>query len=51
VDEMQERQVVTESNQDRIRQGETAHHLRSILIGSCALVILQLIAIAAFFKP
>ncbi|MBV8104490.1 MAG: hypothetical protein JO223_07685 [Hyphomicrobiales bacterium] len=51
MDQMQERPVVTESNQDRIRQGETGHHLRYILIGSCALVILLFIAITAFLKP
>lgn len=51
VDEMQERPVVTESNQDQIRQGETGHHLRYILIGSCALVVLLFIAITAFLKP
>ena len=51
MDEMQKPPVVTKSNQDRIRQGETGHHLRYILIGSCALVILLFIAIAALFKP
>jgi hypothetical protein len=51
VDEMQERPVVNESNEDRIRAGETGHHLRYILLGSCALVIILFIAIAAFLKP
>jgi hypothetical protein len=51
VDDMRERPVVNESNDDQIRAGETGHHLRYILIGSCALVIIRFIAIAAFLKP
>ena len=48
MDDTQERPVVNESNEDRIRQGETGHHLRYILMASCALVILLFIAIAGF---
>jgi len=51
VGEMQELPVVNESNQDRIRQGETGHHLRYILIISCALVVVLFVAIAALLKP
>jgi hypothetical protein len=51
VDDMQERPVVNESNEDQIRAGETGHHLRYILFGSCALVIILFIAIAAFMRP
>jgi len=51
VGDMQQQPVVNESNQDQIRQGETGHHLRYILIGSCALIIVLFIAIAALLKP
>jgi len=51
VDEMHKRPVVNESNQNQIRQGETGHHLRYILMISCALVIVLFVAIAALLKP
>ena len=44
MDEMQEPPVVNKSNQDQIRQGETGHHLRYILIISCALVVVLFVA-------
>ena len=51
MDEMQEPPVVNKSNQDQIRQGETGHHLRYILIISCALVVVLFVANAALLKP
>ena len=50
MDKMHERPVVTSSNQDRVRQGETGHHVRYILIISCVLVIIAFIAIALFVR-
>ena len=51
MDEMHQRPIVTKSNQDQIRQGETGHRIRYILIISCAPVVIFFIAVALLFKP
>lgn len=51
MDEMHRAPVVNESNEDQIRQGETGHHVRYVLIISCLLVIIAFIAVAALVKP
>ena len=51
MNKMHERLVVNASNQDEIRQGETGHHVRYILIISCILVILAFVAITLFVRP
>ena len=45
MNQMHERPVVNDSNQDKIRQGETGHHVRYILIISCILVVLAFVAV------
>jgi hypothetical protein len=48
--EIHERPVVTEINKEAVRAGSTGHHLRYVLIASCALVIIAFIAVALFVK-
>ena len=48
--EIHERPVVTETNEEAVRAGSTGHHLRYVLIASCALVIIAFIAVALFVK-
>ena len=43
-----ERPVVTEANKEAVRAGSTGHHVRYILIASCALVIIAFILIWLF---
>ena len=45
-----ERPVVTEGNKDRVRAGVTGHHVRAVLFGSLALVIVAFAAIALFLR-
>jgi hypothetical protein len=47
---MDERPIVTKDNEERIRQGETGHHVRYILFGSLALVVVLFILVAAYFR-
>jgi hypothetical protein len=42
-----ERPVVTEANKDRIRAGVTGHNVRTVVIFSCAIVIVAFIIIYA----
>ena len=44
-----ERPIVTKANEERVRSGETGHHVRYILLASMALVIVLFLLIAAFF--
>jgi hypothetical protein len=46
-----ERPVVTKSNEEQVRQGETGHHLRYVLLISLALVVILFLLIAAFMRP
>lgn len=46
---MDERPVVTKQNEERVRAGETGHHVRYILHISLALVILLFVLIAVFY--
>jgi hypothetical protein len=46
-----ERPVVTEENKVAVRAGSTGHHLRHVLIASCALVIAAFIIIALVVRP
>ena len=46
-----ERPIVTEENKVAVRAGSTGHHVRYILIASCALVIVAFILIALLVKP
>ena len=46
-----ERPVVTEENKVAVRAGSTGHHLRYMLIASCALVIAAFIIIALVVRP
>ena len=46
-----ERPVVTEANEEAVRAGSTGHHVRYVLIASCALVIIAFILIALLVKP
>jgi hypothetical protein len=48
---MGEPPIVTSRNEERVRQGETGHHVRYILLLSCALVIALFVLIAAFVRP
>jgi hypothetical protein len=41
-----ERPVVTEANKEAVRAGHTGDHLRYILLGSCALVIIGFVVVA-----
>jgi Flp pilus assembly protein TadB len=45
-----ERPVVTEANKEAVRAGSTGHHVRYVLIASCALVIIAFILIALLVK-
>jgi len=45
-----ERPIVTESNKEAVRAGHTGDHLRYVLIGSCALVIIAFIIVALLVK-
>jgi hypothetical protein len=47
---MDERPIVTKDNEERIRQGETGHHVRYILFASLALVVVLFILVAAYFR-
>ena len=51
MNEMHERPVVTEANKEAVRQGSTGHHVRYVLIISCALVVIAFIAVTLFIKP
>ena len=42
---------MTKSNEERIRQGETGHHVRYILLISIALVIVLFALVAIFVRP
>ena len=46
-----ERPVVTEHNEDRIRQGVTGHNVRYVVMVSVALAIIAFIIIAAVVSP
>jgi Flp pilus assembly protein TadB len=46
-----ERPIVTEANKEAVRAGSTGHHVRYVLIASCALVIIAFIVIALLVKP
>jgi hypothetical protein len=46
-----ERPVVTKSNEEQVRQGETGRHVRYVLLISLALVIILFLLIAVFMKP
>ena len=46
-----ERPVVTEGNEDRVRQGVTGHNVRYVVIIGCALVIVAFVLIAALVRP
>ena len=41
-----ERPIVTEANEEAVRAGSTGHHVRYVLIASCALVIIGFAIIA-----
>jgi hypothetical protein len=43
--------VVTEENKVAMRAGSTGHHVRCILIGSIAFVILAWILVEVFVRP
>jgi hypothetical protein len=45
-----ERPVVTDANKVAMRAGSTGNHVRYVVIGSTALVIVCFIAIALFVK-
>jgi hypothetical protein len=51
MNEMHERPVVVEANEEAVRSGSTGHHVRYVLIISCALVVIAFIAVALFIKP
>ena len=42
-----ERPVVTEANEDRIREGVTGHNVRYVVIVSCLLVVVAFIIVYA----
>ncbi len=46
-----ERPVVTEANKEAVRAGSTGHHMRYVLIGSCALAIIAWILVELFVRP
>ncbi len=48
---MDEQPVVTKSSEERVRQGETGHHVRYILMTSMALVVVAFALIAIFYRP
>jgi hypothetical protein len=43
--------VVTKSNEEQVRQGETGRHVRYVLLISLALVVILFLLIAAFMRP
>jgi hypothetical protein len=49
-EETREAPIVNISNQDEVRAGETGHHVRYVLIFSCALVIVLFVAVAVFVR-
>jgi hypothetical protein len=51
MNEMHQRPVVTEAREEAVRAGSTGHHVRYVLIVSCALVVIAFIAVALFIKP
>ena len=46
-----ERPIVTEANEEAVRAGSTGHHVRYVLIASCALVIIAFAIITLFVRP
>ena len=50
LEETYEAPIVNKSNQDEVRAGETGHHVRYVLIFSCALVIVLFVAVAVFVR-
>jgi hypothetical protein len=46
-----ERPVVTEENKVAVRAGSTGHHVRYVLIASCALAILAWILVEVLVTP
>ena len=46
-----ERPIVTEANKEAVRAGSTGHHVRYVLIASCALVIIAFAIITLFVRP
>jgi hypothetical protein len=51
MNDIHQRPVVTEANKEAVRAGSTGHHVRYVLIISCALVVIAFIAVALFIKP
>jgi hypothetical protein len=51
MDKVHEQPVVTEANKEAVRAGHTGDHLRYILIGSVALVIIAFVLVAMFVRP
>lgn len=47
---MDERPIITEQNEERVRQGETGHHVRYILLISIALVVIAFALVALFAR-
>ena len=45
-----EQPVVTEGNKEAVRAGHTGDHLRYILLGSCALVVIGFVLVALFAR-
>jgi hypothetical protein len=45
-----ERPVVTEANKEAVRAGHTGDHLRYILLGSCALVVIGFVVVALLVR-
>jgi hypothetical protein len=48
---MDERPIGTKRNEERVRAGETGHHVRTILLISLALVVVLFFLVAAFVRP
>jgi hypothetical protein len=48
--EAHERPIVIEVNKEAARAGHTGDHLRYILIGSCALVVIAFVLVALLVK-
>jgi hypothetical protein len=46
-----ERPIVTENNEDRVRQGVTGHNVRYVVIVSLALAIVVFVIVAAIVRP
>ena len=46
-----ERPIVSEDNQDRVRQGVTGHNVRYVVIVSVALAIIVFIMVAVLARP